>query len=47
MTMPSRLAPLSAQYDHACERLVRRLRGPDMDSGDGCAVDVPPLTDAE
>jgi hypothetical protein len=47
MAMPPRLAPLWAQYDHACERLVRRLRGPDVDSGDGCAVEVAPLTDAE
>lgn len=45
--MPPRLAPLRAQYDHACERLLRRLTGPDVDSGDGSPVAVPPLTDAE
>ena len=27
MTMPPRLVPLVAQYDHACERLLRRHAG--------------------
>lgn len=45
--VPDRLAPLLAQYDWASERLLARLTGPDMDSGDGERVAVPPLTDAE
>lgn len=45
--VPSRLAPLLAQYDWAAERLLARLTGPDMDSGDGERIPVPPLTDAE
>lgn len=47
MAIPPRLVPLAAQYDHACERVLRRLRGPDVDSGDDCLVEVPPLTDVE
>jgi hypothetical protein len=47
MTMPPRLIPLAAQYDHAWERLLRRLVGPNVDSGDGCLVEVPMITDAE
>ena len=46
-TTPPRLVPLLDQYDHALDRLVHRLRGPDSDSGDGERVAVPPLTDAE
>ncbi|WP_199424505.1 DinB family protein [Actinotalea solisilvae] len=46
-TVPPRLAPLLAQYDWAAERLLARLTGPDMDSGDGERVRVDPLTDAE
>lgn len=45
--VPPRLAPLLAQYDWATERLVARLTGPDMDSGDGAPVRVPPLIDDE
>ena len=47
MTTPSRLVPLLAQYDHAAGRLLARLRGPTLDSGDGTEVEVPPLTDEE
>ena len=47
MTVPARLAPLLAEYDFARERLLHRLTGPTMDSGDGEQVEVPPLTDAE
>jgi hypothetical protein len=47
MTPPPRLIPLLAQYDHATERLLARLCGPTMDSGDGTEVAVPSLTDAE
>ncbi len=44
---PARLIPLLAQYDHAIQRLLDRLRGPAVDSGDGEKVAVPLLTDAE
>ncbi|MBB2922297.1 DinB family protein [Cellulomonas cellasea] len=47
MSVPQRLAPLLAQYDVARERLVHRLVGPTVDSGDGEPVAVPPLTDDE
>jgi len=47
VTTPPRLVPLLAQFDHAAERLLARLRGPSVDSGDGTDVEVPPLTDAE
>jgi hypothetical protein len=45
--VPPRLAPLLAQYDQATQRLLARLRGPVVDSGDGNEVPVTPLTDAE
>lgn len=45
--VPPRLQPLLAQYDWAVERLLARLTGPDMDSGDGERVAVVPLTDEE
>ncbi len=44
---PPRLVPLLGQYDHATERLLARVTGPVIDSGDGADVEVPPLTDAE
>ncbi|GGU97214.1 hypothetical protein GCM10010260_36230 [Streptomyces filipinensis] len=44
---PPRLVPLPAQFDFAGERLVRRLAGPVMDSGDGADARVEPLTDDE
>lgn len=44
---PARLVPLLEQYDWAIERLLGRLRGPVVDSGDGEPVEVPRLTDAE
>jgi hypothetical protein len=47
MMTPPRLVPLLAQYDHASQRLLSRLRGPTMNSGDDVDVDVPPLTDGE
>lgn len=47
VTIPARLAPLLAEYDFASERLLHRLTGPTVDSGDGLQVEVPPLTDAE
>ncbi|GGS77062.1 DinB family protein [Streptomyces cinerochromogenes] len=47
MTTPPRLRPLLDQFDFACERLLGRLRGPVMDSGDGTDTRVEPLTDEE
>jgi hypothetical protein len=47
MTVPGRLQPLLEQYDFACLRLVQRLGGPFVDSGNGLEIPVPPLTDAE
>lgn len=47
VTTPPRLAPLLAQYDHASQRLLARLRGPAVDSGDGTEVGVAVLTDGE
>jgi hypothetical protein len=47
MTVPPRLAPLLDQYEHAGARLLARLRGPQVDSGDGVPVEVPRLTDEE
>ncbi|MFV0137567.1 DinB family protein [Streptomyces sp. HMX87] len=47
MTTPPRLAPLLEQFDFACERLVGRLAGPVMDSGDGAETRVGPLSDEE
>ncbi|GHE06299.1 DinB family protein [Streptomyces alanosinicus] len=46
-TAPPRLRPLLAQFDFACERLLRRLTGPAMDSGDGTGTRVESLTDDE
>ncbi|WP_037568893.1 DinB family protein [Phaeacidiphilus oryzae] len=45
--LPPRLVPLLEQYDFARERLVRRLAGPTVDSGNGVPVAVPPITDEE
>lgn len=47
MTAPARLVPLLAQFDFARERLRQRLAGPELDSGDGTPIPVPPLTDDE
>ncbi|OIK00469.1 hypothetical protein BIV25_08425 [Streptomyces sp. MUSC 14] len=46
-TPPPRLSPLLDQFDLARERLLRRLTGPVMDSGDGTGTRVEPLTDDE
>ncbi|MDJ0463662.1 DinB family protein [Streptomyces sp. H27-C3] len=45
--IPPRLVPLLEQFDFACERLVGRLSGPVMDSGDGTDTKVGPMTDEE
>ncbi|MEU0007928.1 DinB family protein [Streptomyces sp. NPDC006314] len=47
MTTPPRLLPLLDQFDFARERLVGRLSGPVMDSGDGTGTKVEPITDDE
>lgn len=45
--VPPRAAPLLAQYDWAAGRLLNRLTGPAMDSGDGERIAVPPMSDGE
>ncbi len=47
MTLPPRLIPLLEQYDFACERLLSRLAGPLMDSGNGVDIGGVPLGDDE
>lgn len=46
-TTPPRLAPLLAQYDWGAGRLLNRLTGPAVDSGDGEPVEVAQMTDDE
>ncbi|MGW4482606.1 DinB family protein [Amycolatopsis sp. NPDC004368] len=45
--IPPRLDPLLRQFDFARDRLVDRLVGPAVDSGDGTPVTVAPMTDDE
>jgi DinB family protein len=47
MDIPPRLAPLLEQYDWGCLRLINRMTGPQVDSGNGTPVPVTPLTTAE
>jgi hypothetical protein len=47
MDTPPRLAPLLEQFEWGCLRLLNRVTGPDVDSGNGSPVPVEPLTDAE
>ncbi|MFE3434482.1 DinB family protein [Streptomyces sp. NPDC059171] len=47
MTIPPRLSPLLEQFDFACERLLARLAGPVMDSGNGVDIGVTTLGDEE
>ncbi|MFF1422343.1 DinB family protein [Streptomyces sp. NPDC058280] len=47
MTTPPRLAPLLQQFDFARKRLVDRMTGPVMDSGNGTDVQVGAMTDEE
>ncbi len=47
METPRRLAPLLRQFDFARARLVGRMAGPTMNSGDHEPVAVPPMTDQE
>jgi hypothetical protein len=47
MIPPARLVPLLEQYDWGCMRLVNRMLGPEVDSGNGDPVAVPPMTNEE
>lgn len=47
METPRRLLPLLSQYDFARTRLMDRIAGPTMNSGDDQLVAVAPMTDAE
>jgi DinB superfamily len=47
MATPPRLVPLLEQFDWACLRLLNRMTGPEVDSGNGMPIAVPPITDAE
>jgi hypothetical protein len=46
--MPAlRLVPLVEQFDFTVERLVDRMTGPDLDSGNGVRIPVSPMIDDE
>ncbi|MFJ9431315.1 DinB family protein [Streptomyces sp. NPDC101490] len=47
MAVPARLLPLLQQFDFTRKRLVDRMAGPVVDSGNGTDVPVGPMTDAE
>ncbi|MFF3327522.1 DinB family protein [Streptomyces sp. NPDC002889] len=47
MSTPPRLIPLLEQFDFARKRLVDRMGGPVMDSGNGVDVEVGLMTDEE
>jgi hypothetical protein len=47
MNMSRRLAPLLEQYDWGCLRLLNRMTGPVVDSGNGTPVEVSPMTTEE
>ena len=47
MATPPRLVPLLEQFDWACLRLLNRMTGPEVDSGNGTPIAVPPMTDEE
>jgi len=47
MIPPARLVPLLEQYDWGCMRLVNRMLGPEVDSGNGDPVAVLPMTSEE
>jgi hypothetical protein len=47
MDIPPRLAPLLEQFDWGCLRLLNRMTGPEVDSGNGSPVPVEPLTSEE
>ena len=47
MDTPPRLAPLLEQYDWGCLRLLNRMTGPEVDSGNGSPVPATMITDDE
>ncbi|MGH3262235.1 MAG: DinB family protein [Trebonia sp.] len=47
MDTPPRLTPLFEQFDWACLRLLNRITGPEVDSGNGTPVATSMMTDAE
>jgi hypothetical protein len=47
MDIPPRLAPLLEQYEWGCLRLINRITGPLVDSGNGAPAPVAPMTDEE
>jgi DinB superfamily len=47
MDVPARLAPLLEQYEWGCLRLINRMTGPEVDSGNGSPVKVEPMSDEE
>lgn len=47
VSVAERLRPLLAQYDHAGDRLVRRMAGPAFDSGNGVLLRVDAMPDEE
>jgi hypothetical protein len=47
MTLPSRLIPFLEWFGFTVERLVNRMAGPGMTSGDGMMVKVASMTDEE
>lgn len=47
MATPPRLVPLLEQFDWACLRLLNRMTGPEVDSGNGIPVPAQPMTDDE
>ena len=47
MDTPPRLEPLLEQFDWACLRLLNRMSGPEVDSGDGTPVAAVLMTDEE
>jgi hypothetical protein len=47
METPPRLTPLLEQFDWACLRLLNRMTGPEVDSGNGSPVPASLMTDEE
>jgi hypothetical protein len=47
MDIPARLAPLVEQFDWGCLRLINRMTGPEVDSGNGSPVPVTQMTSEE
>ena len=47
MDTPPRLTPLLEQFDWGCLRLINRITGPEVDSGNGSPVQASMMTDEE